>query len=62
MIKQPVLVANGDKDLMVHSEHSADMAARIPNATPKIYPDSGHGGIFQYDREFVPAALEFVES
>ena len=61
-ITQPVLVANGDNDVMVASSHSADLARRIPNAKLTIYPDSGHGGVFQYHREFVPAVLEFLES
>jgi pimeloyl-ACP methyl ester carboxylesterase len=61
-IRQPVLVANGDHDVMVASSHSADLARRIPGATLTIYPDSGHGGVFQYHREFVPAVLEFLES
>ena len=61
-ITQPVFVANGDNDVMVASSHSADLARRIPNAKLTIYPDSGHGGVFQYHREFVPAVLEFLES
>ena len=61
-INQPVFVANGDNDVMVASSHSADLAKRIPNAKLTIYPDSGHGGVFQYHREFVPAVLEFLES
>jgi pimeloyl-ACP methyl ester carboxylesterase len=59
-IKQPVLVANGDNDLMVASELSADMARRIPNAKLVIYPNSGHGGVFQYHEQFVPEVLEFL--
>ena len=59
-ITQPVLVANGDHDLMVDSSHSADMARRLPNAHLTIYPDSGHGGVFQHYKEFVPAALAFL--
>src|SRR3954451_16798311 len=59
-ITQPVFVANGDNDVMVASSHSADLAARIPNAKLTIYPDSGQGGVFQYHREFVPAVLEFL--
>jgi len=58
-ITVPVLVANGDHDLMVASNHSADMAARLPNATLRIYADSGHGGVFQHHREFVPQVLSF---
>lgn len=30
--------------------------------TRTIYPDSGHGGVFQHHREFVPAVLEFLEA
>lgn len=59
-IKVPVFVANGDKDLMVSSEHSADMAERLPDSRVRIYPNSGHGGVFQYHREFVPEVLEFL--
>src|SRR5207244_13330890 len=59
-IRQPVLVANGDNDVMVASSHSEDLARRIAGAKLIIYPDSGHGGVFQYHREFVPAVLEFL--
>jgi pimeloyl-ACP methyl ester carboxylesterase len=59
-IRQPVFVANGDNDVMVASSHSVDLARRIPNAKLTIYPDSGHGGVFQYHREFVPAVLDFL--
>jgi pimeloyl-ACP methyl ester carboxylesterase len=60
VITQPVLVANGDKDLMVDSSHSADMARRLPNSQLIIYPDSGHGGVFQYHQTFVPEVLRFL--
>lgn len=60
VITAPVLVANGDNDLMVASEHSADLAHRLPNSELIIYPDSGHGGVFQHHREFVPAVLAFL--
>lgn len=60
VITQPVFVANGDRDLMVDSRHSADMARRLPNAQLTIYPDSGHGGVFQHHRAFVPAVLTFL--
>ena len=61
-ITQPTFVANGDNDVMVASGQSHELAERIPNATLTIYPDSGHGGIFQYHEQFVPAVLEFLES
>ncbi len=59
-ITHPVFVVNGDHDLMVDSKLSADMARRLPNARLTIYPDSGHGGIFQHYRSFVPEVLEFL--
>jgi pimeloyl-ACP methyl ester carboxylesterase len=59
-ISQPVFVANGDHDRMVPTPNSADLARRLPNAELKIYPDAGHGGIFQYHAEFVPEALDFL--
>jgi pimeloyl-ACP methyl ester carboxylesterase len=61
VIQQPVLVANGDDDRMVPTPNSADMARRLPNAELVIYPDAGHGGIFQFHEQFVPTALEFLE-
>lgn len=60
IIAQPVFVANGDHDLMVASSLSADLARRLPNAQLTIYPDSGHGGVFQHHRVFVPAVLDFL--
>jgi pimeloyl-ACP methyl ester carboxylesterase len=60
VIKVPVLVANGDNDLMVASALSADMAERLPDSRLRIYPRSGHGGIFQYHEEFVPEVLAFL--
>lgn len=60
VFKLPVFIANGDNDRMVPSTLSNDMAKRFPNAQIKIYPNSGHGGIFQYHEEFIPQAIEFL--
>ena len=46
---------------MVPSKNSADLARRLPNAELVIYPDAGHGGIFQFHQQFVETALEFLE-
>ncbi|MET7699570.1 alpha/beta hydrolase [Streptomyces sp. NPDC005485] len=62
-IRQPVLVANGENDRMVPSHNTLDLAARLPRSElVPLYPDAGHGGIFQYHDEFVTRALEFLES
>ncbi len=60
VFKHPVLIANGDNDRMVPTPNSYDLAKRFPNAEPVvIYPNSGHGGIFQNHEEFVKSALAF---
>lgn len=59
-INIPVLIANGDNDIMVPTVNSADMARRIPGAELIIYEDAGHGGIFQRHADFVPKALSFL--
>jgi pimeloyl-ACP methyl ester carboxylesterase len=60
VIKQPVFVANGDDDRMVPTKNSYDLARRLPNSTLTIYPDAGHGGVFQFHADFVPQALDFL--
>lgn len=61
-IGHPVLIANGDDDTMVPTSNSLDLADRLPDATLRIYPDAGHGGIFQHHAQFVDDALQFLES
>lgn len=59
-ISQPTLIANGDHDRMVPTILSNDLHRRIPNSELIIYPDSGHGGIFQYHEQFAPVAVDFL--
>jgi pimeloyl-ACP methyl ester carboxylesterase len=59
-IQQPVLVANGDSDRMVPTKNTHDLARRLPHSDLVIYPDAGHGGVFQFHADFVPRALEFL--
>jgi pimeloyl-ACP methyl ester carboxylesterase len=61
VIKQAVLIANGDNDKMVPSSNTYDLSKRISNSELIIYKDAGHGGIFQYHQEFVKSALTFLE-
>ena len=60
-IRQPVLVANGESDRMVPTTNSLDLARRLPDSDLVIYPDAGHGGIFQFHEQFVAKALEFLQ-
>ena len=59
-IHQPVLVANGDHGRMVPSSNTRDLARRLPNSDPIIFPDSGHGAVFQFHENCVPKAIEFL--
>lgn len=60
-IQIPVLIANGDNDIMVPTVNSTDMARRIPNSQLIIYEDAGHGAIFQNHANFVAKALAFLD-
>jgi len=59
-IAHPVLVVNGDDDVMAPTIYSFELARRLPDAQLSIFPDAGHGSIFQYHTEFVRQALEFL--
>ena len=60
VVKQPVLVVNGDNDRMVPTVNTHDLAKRLPNSQLIIYPDTGHGGAFQFHADFVRSTLEFL--
>ena len=60
-IRQPVLAANGENDIMVPSKNTELLGKHLPNATVKIYPDSGHGFLFQYPAEFAAEVNTFLE-
>lgn len=59
-VTQPTLIANGDNDRMVPSVLSEVMHRRIKGSQLIVYPDSGHGGIFQHHDQFAPRAVEFL--
>jgi pimeloyl-ACP methyl ester carboxylesterase len=59
-ITQRVLVANGDNDRMVPTRNSRLLAERLPRARLQIYPDAGHGFLFQYPVEFAVAVQAFL--
>jgi pimeloyl-ACP methyl ester carboxylesterase len=60
-IGQPVLVVNGDNDIMVPTINSVELARKLPNAALSIFPDAGHGAIFQYHEVFTAQALRFLQ-
>jgi pimeloyl-ACP methyl ester carboxylesterase len=61
-IKQPVLITNGMDDIMVPTQNSIILAQHIPNAQLILYPDSGHGHLFQYPKMFAEHVKLFLEA
>jgi len=61
-IHQPALVMNGESDKMVPTTNTVDLDRRLPNSQLVIYPDAGHGGVFQFHEDFVKRALAFLRS
>src|SRR3954464_8918569 len=59
-IHQPALVMNGESDKMVPTKNTVDLDRRLPNSQLVIYPDAGHGGVFQFHEDFVKRALAFL--
>jgi pimeloyl-ACP methyl ester carboxylesterase len=60
-ITAPTLVVNGSADIMAPTVNSWIMAQRIPDAQLIVYPDSGHGSLFQYPGTFVAHVAEFLD-
>jgi pimeloyl-ACP methyl ester carboxylesterase len=55
------LVVNGDDDVRVQPSNSFELARRLPKAQLSIFPDAGHGGIFQHHAAFVQQVLAFLQ-
>jgi pimeloyl-ACP methyl ester carboxylesterase len=61
-ITQPCLVVNGVRDEMIPVRNSYLLAEHLPGAMLLIYPDAGHGSLFQFHDSFVTQAVLFLES
>src|SRR5271155_5661061 len=61
-IKEPVLIGNGKFDPSYPLMNSYVLEREIPNSKLIIYPDAGHGFLFQYHSQFVPELLAFLDS
>jgi pimeloyl-ACP methyl ester carboxylesterase len=59
-IHQPALVMNGESDKMVPTKNTVELDRRLPNSQLVLYPDAGHGGVFQFHADFVKRAVEFL--
>ncbi len=61
-ITQPCLVVNGKLDTMIPVRNSYVLAEHLPDATLLIYPDAGHGSLYQFHDSFVQHAKLFLDS
>jgi pimeloyl-ACP methyl ester carboxylesterase len=61
-IRHPTLVVQGFKDEMIPVRNSYWLAENLPNASLLVYPDAGHGSLFQYAESFTKHATAFLSS
>ena len=60
-ITQPVLVTDGNNDIMIPTVNSFTLSAHLPNAQLIIYRDSGHRALFQHAGAYTSHVSEFLE-
>jgi len=61
-IRIPTLVVNGVHDEMIPVGNSLWLVENLPNAVLLVYPDSGHGSLFQHHESFTRHATAFLAS
>jgi len=59
-IRQPTLVVNGGKDVIIYSVNSFILQQHLPNAQLILYPDANHGSQYQYPKQFVRHVSAFL--
>ena len=59
-IRQPTLVVNGGKDVIINSVNSFILQQHLPNAELVLYPDANHGSQYQYPGRFVQHVSLFL--
>jgi pimeloyl-ACP methyl ester carboxylesterase len=59
-LQLPTLVANGVSDLMIPAYGSYVISQEAANAKLILYPDAGHGFLFQYLDDFTGEVRRFL--
>jgi pimeloyl-ACP methyl ester carboxylesterase len=61
-IRQPTLVVSGSHDTMLPANNAYAMFKELSNAQLVLYPDSGHGALFQHHEIFVSHVRTFLDA
>jgi pimeloyl-ACP methyl ester carboxylesterase len=61
-IRQPTLVVNGGKDVIIYSVNSFILQQQLPNAQLILYPEANHGSQYQYPELFVRHVSMFLSA
>lgn len=61
-LHQPTLVVSGIADEMIPVANSYRLVENLPDAVLLVYPDSGHGALFQFHESFTRHAAAFLAS
>jgi pimeloyl-ACP methyl ester carboxylesterase len=59
-VRQPVPIVNGAHDIMIPPYNAYALSQQLPDAQLILYPDAGHGSLFQYPEWFVHDASRFL--
>jgi pimeloyl-ACP methyl ester carboxylesterase len=61
-ITQPALVVSGSNDTMLPADNAYTIFKGLSNAQLVLYPDSGHGTLFQHHEFFVSHVQTFLDA
>jgi len=61
-IHQPALIISGSHDTMLPADNAYAMFKAMANAQLALYPDSGHGALFQHHELFVRNVRDFLQA
>ncbi|MFA7694234.1 MAG: alpha/beta hydrolase [Methanoregula sp.] len=60
-IQSPTLVLTGDRDVIVPPKNAELLGSRIPDAQLVVFPDGGHGLMYQFPDRFCDTVLGFLD-